>query len=57
MCFVFFRYNMPSEKSDKNIVSGSSSSKLLSRLKLLRFMLRIPISLQENTTLSETSLK
>ena len=39
------------------IVSGSSSSKLLSRLILLKSILRIPISLQANTTLPESSLK
>ena len=39
------------------IVSGSSSSKLLSRLILLRFTLRIPISLQQNVTSPEPSSK
>ena len=39
------------------IVSESSSSKLLSRLILLRFTLRIPISLQQNVTLLESSSK
>ena len=47
---------MPSQKSDK-IVSGTSSSKLLSRLILLRFTLRIPISLQQNVTSAESSSK
>ena len=36
------------------IVSGSTPSKLLSRLILLKSILRIPISLQENTTLPES---
>ena len=39
------------------MVWGSSSSKLLSRLILLRFILRISISLQYNTILPESSLK
>ena len=47
---------MPSQKSDK-IVSETSSSKLSSRLILLRFTLRIPISLQQNVTSAESSSK
>ena len=37
--------------------SGSSSSKLLSRLILLKFTLRMPISSQQNVTLPESSSK
>ena len=39
------------------IVSGSSFSKLSSRLILLRFTPRIPISLQQNETSPESSSK
>ena len=41
----------------KIIVSGSSLSKLLSRLIILRSILRIPVLFQFNTTLLKSSLK
>ena len=41
MFFAFFKFNMPSQ---------NSSSKLLSRLMLLRSILRILIALQLNAT-------
>ena len=44
-------------KSLIRIITGSSSSKLLSRLILLRFTLRIPISIKQNVTSPESSSK
>ena len=48
---------MPSKTLIKTIISGSSSSKLLSRLKLLRFTLTIPISSQRTVASPESSSK
>ena len=48
---------MPSKTLIRTIISGSSSSKLLSRLKLLRFTLTIPISSQRTVASPESSSK
>ena len=52
--FVFFKFNMPSPKSDINNSIRIIFIKL-SRLMLLRSILTIPISIQENTILPQSS--
>ena len=53
-CFAMY-YTKP--KVLRITVSESSSSKFLSRLMLLRFTLRIPISSQQNVISPESSSK
>ena len=48
---------MPSQNLIRIIVSGSSSSKLLSKLILIRITLRLPSSLQQKVTLLESPSK
>ena len=54
---MFFKFSFASHKSDKNNGIRIIFMKILSRLILLRSILRIPIWLQLNTSLSESSLK
>ena len=48
---------MPSQNLIRIIVSGSSSSKLLSKLILIRITLRLPSSLQQKVTPLESPSK
>ena len=53
--FSFYKFNMPGQSLIRIIVSGSSSSKLSSKLILLRSILSILISLQLNAASPEHS--
>ena len=54
---LFKNFLCQAESMIRILVSGSYSSRLLSRLILLRFTLRIPILLQQNVILPEGSSK
>ena len=53
---TFFKFNMPRKMADKNYSIRIISSKLLSRLMLLRSILRLSVSLQFSAALLESSL-
>ena len=48
---------MPTQKSDKNNSIRTIFIKVIIKINIIKSILRIPISLQENTTLPESSLK
>ena len=49
--------NLISQKSDKNKSIKIIFIKVVIKINIINYILRIPISLQENTTLPESSLK
>ena len=55
--FAFFKFNMPSQKSDKNNSIRIIFIKIIIKINIIKIYIKIPISLQLNRTLPESLLK
>ena len=53
-CFVFFKFNIPGQKCDSNNSIRVMFIIVIININIIKIILRIPISLQENATLTES---